>query len=172
MERNLMVAGFGGQGVMTLGKFLADATCNSTDKNVTFFPSYGAEQRGGTANCYVVIADEEIGAPLGDAMDDLIVMNDPSLAKFLYKLVPITLFAAAGRTMVRPAAVYNAQSASALGDEFRCASRLVWPLASLRHSAMRKVFFCGVHAAAKNGLDLFRGLRAANSVRLKKLPRP
>ncbi len=58
MERNLMVAGFGGQGVMTLGKFLADATCNSTDKNVTFFPSYGAEQRGGTANCYVVIADE------------------------------------------------------------------------------------------------------------------
>ena len=38
MERNLMVAGFGGQGVMTLGKFLADATCNSTDKNVTFFP--------------------------------------------------------------------------------------------------------------------------------------
>ena len=46
MERNLMVAGFGGQGVMTLGKFLAEATCDSTDKNVTFFPSYGAEQRG------------------------------------------------------------------------------------------------------------------------------
>ena len=88
MERNLMVAGFGGQGVMTLGKFLADATCNSTDMNVTFFPSYGAEQRGGTANCYVVIADEEIGAPMGDAMDDLIVMNDASLNKFLYKLLP------------------------------------------------------------------------------------
>lgn len=85
MERNLMVAGFGGQGVMTLGKFLAEATCESTDKNVTFFPSYGAEQRGGTANCYVVISD---GAPLGDQMDDLIVMNDPSLSKFLYKLVP------------------------------------------------------------------------------------
>ena len=46
MERNLMVAGFGGQGVMTLGKFLAEATCESTDKNVTFFPSYGAEQNG------------------------------------------------------------------------------------------------------------------------------
>lgn len=83
METNLCVAGFGGQGVMTLGKFLADATCNSTDQNVTFFPSYGAEQRGGTANCYVVISDEEIGAPLGDVMDDLIVMNGPSLAKFL-----------------------------------------------------------------------------------------
>ena len=88
MERNLMVAGFGGQGVMTLGKFMAEATCESTDKNVTFFPSYGAEQRGGTANCYVVISDDDIGAPLGDQMDDLIVMNDPSLSKFLYKLVP------------------------------------------------------------------------------------
>lgn len=86
METNLCVAGFGGQGVMTLGKFLADATCSSTDKNVTFFPSYGAEQRGGTANCYVVISDEMIGAPLGDVMDDLIVMNGASLEKFLPKL--------------------------------------------------------------------------------------
>ena len=83
METNLCVAGFGGQGVMTLGKFLASATCDSTDKNVTFFPSYGAEQRGGTANCYVVISDEMIGAPLGDTMDDLIVMNGPSLNKFI-----------------------------------------------------------------------------------------
>lgn len=88
MERNLMVAGFGGQGVMMLGKLLSYATCESTDYNVTFFPSYGAEQRGGTANCYVVISDEPIGAPLGDSMDDLVVMNGPSLNKFLYKLVP------------------------------------------------------------------------------------
>lgn len=88
METNLCVAGFGGQGVMSLGKFLADATCNSTDKHVTFFPSYGAEQRGGTANCFVVISDDEIGAPLGDVMDDLIVMNQPSLAKFLPILKP------------------------------------------------------------------------------------
>ena len=88
MEKNLMVAGFGGQGVMMMGKLLSYATCESTDLNVTFFPSYGAEQRGGTANCYVVISDESIGAPLGDAMDDLIVMNGPSLNKFLYKLKP------------------------------------------------------------------------------------
>ena len=86
METNLCVAGFGGQGVMTLGKFLAEATCRSTDYNVTFFPSYGAEQRGGTANCYVVISDKAIGAPLGDCMDDLIVMNNPSLNKFICKL--------------------------------------------------------------------------------------
>lgn len=86
METNLCVAGFGGQGVMTLGKFLASATCDSTDKNVTFFPSYGAEQRGGTANCFVVISDDMIGAPLGDVMDDLVVMNGPSLNKFLRTL--------------------------------------------------------------------------------------
>ena len=77
MTKQFIFAGFGGQGVMTLGKSLAEATCDSTDMNVTFFPSYGAEQRGGTANCYVVISDEDIGAPLGDSMDDLIVMNDP-----------------------------------------------------------------------------------------------
>jgi len=88
METNLCVAGFGGQGVMTLGKFLAQATCESTDKNVTFFPSYGAEQRGGTANCYVVISDEMIGAPMSEEMDDLIVMNGASLDKFLDKLKP------------------------------------------------------------------------------------
>jgi len=73
---------------MSLGKFLASATCDSTDKNVTFFPSYGAEQRGGTANCYVVISDGMIGAPLGDVMDDLIIMNGPSLQKFLPTLKP------------------------------------------------------------------------------------
>lgn len=88
METNLCVAGFGGQGVMTLGKFLASATCDSTDQNVTFFPSYGAEQRGGTANCFVVISDQAIGAPLGDTMDDLIVMNEPSLKKFLKIVKP------------------------------------------------------------------------------------
>lgn len=88
METNLCVAGFGGQGVMTLGKFLAQAICDSTDKKVTFFPSYGAEQRGGTANCFVVISDEEIGPPLGDKMDDLIVMNGPSLNKFISVLKP------------------------------------------------------------------------------------
>lgn len=83
METNLCVAGFGGQGVMTMGKFLADATCNETDYHVTFFPSYGAEQRGGTANCFVVISDEEIGTPVGDKMDHLVVMNGASFQKFI-----------------------------------------------------------------------------------------
>jgi len=87
METKLCVAGFGGQGVMTLGKFLATAVCEFTEENITFFPAYGAEQRGGTANCYVVISDQLIGAPVADEMDQLIVMNEPSLTKFLPKLI-------------------------------------------------------------------------------------
>ncbi len=85
MERPICcVAGFGGQGVMTLGKFLADATCDSTDKNVTFFPSYGAEQRGRHRQLLSWSSPTRpIGAPLGDVMDDLIVMNGPTLKKFL-----------------------------------------------------------------------------------------
>lgn len=82
MELNLMVAGFGGQGVMMVGKLLSQATCDSTDYNVTFFPSYGAQQRGGTANCYVVISDQEVGSPKPNIVDQLIVMNDVSMVKF------------------------------------------------------------------------------------------
>lgn len=88
METNLCVAGFGGQGVMTLGKFLSESICDNSDKNITFFPSYGAEQRGGTANCFVVISDDIIGTPLADYMDNLIIMNNPSLIRFLPILKP------------------------------------------------------------------------------------
>ena len=83
MGQKILIAGFGGQGVMTLGKFLAESTCKTTEKNVTFFPSYGAEQRGGTANCYVTISDNLIGSPVGNEVDDLIVLNSASLERFL-----------------------------------------------------------------------------------------
>lgn len=86
MERNLIAAGFGGQGVMMFGTLLAQGTCDSTDKHVTYFPSYGAEMRGGTANCYVAISDEEIGAPVMDSVEDLVIFNQPSLEKFIEKL--------------------------------------------------------------------------------------
>jgi len=82
MERSLLVGGFGGQGVMVIGQLLCYTTCEETDKYVTFFPSYGSEQRGGTANCYVVISDEPIGAPITAKMDDVMVLNDPSMIRF------------------------------------------------------------------------------------------
>ena len=88
METNICIAGFGGQGVMTIGKFLAQAVTESTDLNTVFFPTYGAEQRGGTANCFVVISDGEVGTPRADLMDDLIILNNPSLNKFINSLKP------------------------------------------------------------------------------------
>lgn len=88
METNICVAGFGGQGVMTIGKFLAQAVCEATDLNTVFFPTYGAEQRGGTANCFVVISDKEVGTPRADLMDDMIILNNPSLNKFINQLKP------------------------------------------------------------------------------------
>ena len=81
MERSLLVAGFGGQGVMTIGQMVGLAAAYS-GKNATYFPSYGPEQRGGTANCTVVISDDEIGSPIVQQADIVIVMNEPSLVKF------------------------------------------------------------------------------------------
>lgn len=88
MEKSIIVAGFGGQGVMVIGQLFAYTACETTDKNVTFFPSYGSEQRGGTANCYVVISDDPVGAPMMEKVDYLVVLNRPSVEKFRKALVP------------------------------------------------------------------------------------
>ena len=88
MEKTMIVAGFGGQGVMVIGQLMAYTAAETTDKKVTFFPSYGAEQRGGTANCYVVISDEEVGAPKVDKCDYLVVLNEPSMARFQGNVKP------------------------------------------------------------------------------------
>lgn len=81
MENSLLIAGFGGQGVVLIGQLLGYAA-SSAGKNATYYPSYGAEQRGGTANCTVIISDEEIGSPVVSRLDTVIVMNEPSLVRF------------------------------------------------------------------------------------------
>lgn len=82
MEKKVICAGFGGQGVMSMGQLLAYAGMLE-DKNVSWLPSYGPEMRGGTANCSVIVADEEIGSPvITDDADIAIIMNLPSLLKF------------------------------------------------------------------------------------------
>jgi len=81
MTERIIIAGAGGQGIMLLGKVLAEAAMR-LDKYVTWLPSYGAEVRGGTAHCMVVISDAEIGSPYIDKADSLIIMNEPSLKKF------------------------------------------------------------------------------------------
>ncbi len=82
MEKSFITAGFGGQGVMVMGQLLSYTACETTDKYVTYFPSYGAEMRGGTANCYVVISDDPVGAPKVNQADYVVCLNDPSMAKF------------------------------------------------------------------------------------------
>jgi 2-oxoglutarate ferredoxin oxidoreductase subunit gamma len=78
---NVIVAGFGGQGVLFIGRLLAYAAMKE-GRNVTWIPSYGPEMRGGTANCTVVISDEVIGSPVITSPQGLIVMNKPSLDTF------------------------------------------------------------------------------------------
>jgi len=81
MQTEVFLAGFGGQGVMFAGQVLSYAAMDA-GKEVTWIPSYGPEMRGGTANCTVVIADEEIGSPLVQNPPAVIVMNLPSLDKY------------------------------------------------------------------------------------------
>ena len=82
METKVICAGFGGQGVMSMGQLLTYAGMLE-EKNVSWVPSYGPEMRGGTANCAVIVADEEIGSPvITDDADVVIIMNLPSLIKF------------------------------------------------------------------------------------------
>lgn len=77
----IIIAGFGGQGVLSAGRLMAYAGMLE-DKEVSFLPSYGPEMRGGTANCMVVISDEAIASPVLNSCSVLVVMNNPSLEKF------------------------------------------------------------------------------------------
>lgn len=81
MEHRILISGFGGQGVLFVGKVIAQAAVTE-GREATWLPSYGPEMRGGTANCRIVISDEEIGSPAFNTSDLLIAMNVPSLTKF------------------------------------------------------------------------------------------
>lgn len=87
MDQELIIAGFGGQGILSMGKILAYAGLHE-GKNVSWLPSYGPEMRGGTANCNVIISGEEVGSPIISRATALIVMNQPSLEKFEDVIVP------------------------------------------------------------------------------------
>ncbi|MEJ5272891.1 MAG: 2-oxoacid:acceptor oxidoreductase family protein [Spirochaetota bacterium] len=81
MHEEIIMAGFGGQGVMLLGKFISEAAMEE-GKEVSWLPSYGPEMRGGTANCHVIVSDEPIASPIITESSILIAMNRPSLEKF------------------------------------------------------------------------------------------
>jgi 2-oxoglutarate ferredoxin oxidoreductase subunit gamma len=81
MTQQFIFAGFGGQGMLLIGKFLAMA-CMLDGKHVSWLPSYGPEMRGGTANCSVTVSDEPIGSPLVTEIPIAVIMNKPSMIKF------------------------------------------------------------------------------------------
>lgn len=87
MKHEIIIAGFGGQGVLSMGKILAYSGLMD-DKEVTWFPSYGPEQRGGTANVTVILSDEKISSPVLDAYDIVIALNQQSLDKFAPRVKP------------------------------------------------------------------------------------
>ena len=87
MTFDCLFAGFGGQGVMTVGKTLAYMAMRQ-GLNVTYFPSYGAEVRGGTANCTVVASDGPIASPVSDSPQCVVALNGPSFLKFEPKVAP------------------------------------------------------------------------------------
>ena len=87
MLTKIIFAGFGGQGVLMMGYSFAHAAM-SDGYEVTYLPSYGAEVRGGTANCTVAVSDEEIASPIASEPDYLVVMNAPSLYTFQTRIAP------------------------------------------------------------------------------------
>ena len=79
--QGIIIAGFGGQGILSIGKILAEAGM-AEGMNVSWLPSYGPEMRGGTAYCHVILSDDPIGSPLLNSATSLIALNKPSFEKF------------------------------------------------------------------------------------------
>ena len=87
MKKEIIISGFGGQGVLSMGKILAYSGLME-DREVTWMPAYGPEQRGGTANVTVIVSDERISSPILSQYDIAIVLNQPSLDKFMPRVKP------------------------------------------------------------------------------------
>ncbi|MDI6640894.1 MAG: 2-oxoacid:acceptor oxidoreductase family protein [Elusimicrobiota bacterium] len=87
MRDEILIAGSGGQGILLTGRVLAE-TALLENLFVTYYPSYGAEIRGGTANCTVIISDKEIYSPTVSKVKSMLILNAQSFVKFIYKLIP------------------------------------------------------------------------------------
>ena len=101
MKKEIIIAGFGGQGVLCMGKILA-YTGLMEDKEVTWMPAYGPEQRGGTANVTVIVSDERISSPILSTYDVAVVLNQPSLDKFEGKVKPGGILIYDGYGIINP----------------------------------------------------------------------
>jgi 2-oxoglutarate ferredoxin oxidoreductase subunit gamma len=124
MQTEILIAGFGGQGVLFAGQLLSYAAMDS-GKMVTWIPSYGPEMRGGTANCTVIISDEEIGSPTVRHPAAVVAMNLPSLDKYEYEIkaggVLVVNSSMVNRSVTRPdiraVMIPGNEIAESLGDK-------------------------------------------------------
>ena len=101
MTEEIIISGFGGQGVLSMGKILAYAGIME-DKQVSWMPAYGPEQRGGTANVTVIVSDEVVSSPIVSAYDTAIVLNQPSLEKFEPLVKPGGTIIYDGHSIIQP----------------------------------------------------------------------
>lgn len=101
MVEELIIAGFGGQGVLSLGMSLAYAAMVE-DKEISWMPSYGPEMRGGTANCITIISNKRISSPIVANFHSAIVLNQPSMDKFADRVLPGGLLLYESGTVVKP----------------------------------------------------------------------
>lgn len=101
MKKEIIISGFGGQGVLSMGKILAYSGLMD-GKEVTWMPAYGPEQRGGTANVTVIVSDDRISSPILSSYDVAIVLNQPSLEKFEPKLKPGGILIYDGYGIINP----------------------------------------------------------------------
>jgi 2-oxoglutarate ferredoxin oxidoreductase subunit gamma len=101
MTHELLAAGFGGQGVLSMGATLAYAGMIE-EKEITWMPSYGPEMRGGTANCIVIVSDEKVSSPIVTTFDTVIALNQPSLDKFEKAVKPGGLLIYDSTTILNP----------------------------------------------------------------------
>ena len=108
MHEKMIMSGLGGQGLMTLGKFVAEFMMDEYE--VTFFPSYGSEVRGGTAYCHVIISDDEIASPVVEQATCLVVMNQVSYDRFAHVLEPEGLLVS-NKSMIVPTGAHGSARA-------------------------------------------------------------
>ena len=101
MKKEIIISGFGGQGVLSMGKILAYSGLME-DKEVTWMPAYGPEQRGGTANVTVIVSDDRISSPVLSKFDIAIVLNQPSLDKFESRVKPGGILIYEGNGIINP----------------------------------------------------------------------
>jgi len=159
---DVVMAGFGGQGLMFIGKLLAYSGMKE-GRHATWIPSYGPEMRGGTANCTIVISDEEIGSPVVSHPHAVVVMNNPSLEFFEPRLQPegLLLFSSSmvnrpiTRKDIRLMAVPATEIAASVGNEKVANMVMLGAYVALRKTVSKESVIAGLKELYEKKNELF-----------------